>query len=106
MTYFKGPTSDASQQRRRAERITVHATARLREAGCTPFDVELADLSATGCGMITYARMQIGTTIWINLPGLAPLEATIRRSRENYYGCEFKHPLHAAVSDHLQKQLR
>lgn len=102
----KPPDTDASQQRRRAERVTVRATARLREAGCTPFDVELADLSATGCGMLTFARMQVGTTIWINLPGLAPLETIIRRSSENYYGCEFVHALHPAVSDHLQKILR
>jgi len=96
----------ASSQRRGAQRATVHGQARLRGAGCTPFEVELTDLSATGCRMVTFARLQVGTKIWINLPGLAPLEAIIRRSHEQDYGCEFLQPLHPAVAEHLQQQLR
>ena len=71
-----------------------------------PTEVELTDLSATGCRMVTFARLQVGTKIWINLPGLAPLEAIIRRSHEQDYGCEFLQPLHPAVAEHLQQQLR
>lgn len=96
----------ASSQRRGAQRAKVHGQARLREAGCTPFEVELTDLSSTGCRMITFARLQIGTKIWINLPGLAPLEAITRRSQGQVYGCEFLQPLHPAVAEHLQQQLR
>lgn len=97
---------EASSQRRGAERVKIRAQARLREAGCTPFEVELTDLSSTGCRMVTFARLQIGTTIWLNLPSLAPLEAIIRRNIERDYGCEFLHPLHPAVAEHLQKRLR
>ena len=97
---------EASLQRRGAQRANVHAQARLREAGCTPFNVELTDLSSTGCRMVTFARLHVGTTIWVNLPGLAPLEAIIRRSEGQDYGCEFLQPLHPAVAKHLQDQLR
>lgn len=92
-------------RRRSAERKSINATARLRETGRTPFDVELKDLSITGCRMVTFARLHIGTKMWINLSGLAPQEAVVRRCEGTTYGCEFVNPLHPAVAEHLQNQL-
>lgn len=91
---------------RGAERAPVRARARFREPGFNPFDVELYDLSSTGFRMVTFARPQIGKTIWVNLPSLQPLEAVIRRADGNNYGCEFTHPLHPSVAKHLQIKLR
>lgn len=91
---------------RRSERAPVRARARFREPGFNPFDVELFDLSSTGFRMVTYARPQIGKNIWVNLPGLQPLEAIIRRAEGNDYGCEFVYPLHPSVATHLQIKLR
>ena len=87
-------TEELPPQGRRAERATVRARARYREAGFNPFDVELFDLSSTGFRMITFSRPQIGKQIWVNLPGLQPLEAVIRRADGNSFGCEFVYPLH------------
>ena len=97
----KAPTSA-----RRAERTPVKARARYREPGLNPFDVELFDLSSTGFRMVTFFRPQLGKHIWVNLPGLQPLEAIVRRSDGNEYGCEFVHPLHPSVAAHLQVKLR
>lgn len=91
---------------RRAERAPVQARARYREAGLNPFDVELFDLSSTGFRMVTFFRPQLGKHIWINLPGLQPLEAIVRRADGNSYGCEFVDPLHPSVAKHLQVKLR
>ena len=97
----KAPTSA-----RRAERTPAKARARYREPGLNPFDVELFDLSSTGFRMVTFFRPQLGKHIWVNLPGLQPLEAIVRRSDGNEYGCEFVHPLHPSVAAHLQVKLR
>ena len=91
---------------RRAERAPVKARARFREAGFNPFDVDLFDLSSTGFRMVTFSRPAIGKTIWVNLPGLQPLEAVIRRADGNNFGCEFTYPLHPSVAEHLQAKLR
>src|SRR3546814_17049147 len=56
--------------------------------------------------MVTSFRPQIGKHIWVNLPGLQPLEAVVRRADGNNYGCEFVHPLHVSVAQHLQVKLR
>jgi len=42
----------------------------------------------------------------VNLPGLQPLEAVVRRADGNNYGCEFVNPLHVSVAAHLQAKLR
>ena len=102
MTDRKNRGNDSNPQRRAAQRASVSATARLREAGRTPFEVTLSDLSATGFRMETFARLQVGTKIWVNLPDLAPLEAFVRRCDGQIYGCEFLRPLHPAVTEHLQ----
>ncbi len=56
--------------------------------------------------MITFSRPQIGKQIWVNLPGLQPLEAVIRRADGNSFGCEFVYPLHPSVAAHMQSKLR
>ena len=91
---------------RRAERAPVAARAPFREPGLNPFNVDLFDLSSTGFRMVTSFRPQIGKHIWVNLPGLQPLEAVVRRADGNNYGCEFVHPLHVSVAQHLQAKLR
>lgn len=98
-------TKTASQGRG-AERAPVVGRARFREPGFNPFDVELFDLSSTGFRMVTFARPQIGKTIWVSLPGLQPLEAVVRRGDGNNFGCEFARPLHPGVAAHLQGTLR
>jgi hypothetical protein len=101
VTAKKSPTAA-----RGAERAPITARARFREPGLNPFDVELHDLSSTGFRMVTFFRPQIGKHVWVNLPGLQPLEAVVRRSDGNNYGCEFVHPLHPSVAKHLQVKLR
>ena len=93
-------------QTRGAERAQVKANARFREAGFNPYDAELFDLSSTGFRMVTSFRPDIGKHIWVNLPGLQPLEAVVRRAEGNNYGCEFVYPLHPSVAAHLQVKLR
>lgn len=90
---------------RRDERTSVDGRARFREAGSNPFDAELFDLSANGFRMFTFSRQATGKHIWVNLPGLQPVEAVVRRQDGNNYGCEFVNPLHPSVADHLKTKL-
>lgn len=98
--------TESTVDSRRAFRTSVSGRARFREMGCNPFEVELHDLSFSGFRMVTYGRPQLGTCIWVTLPGLQALEAVIRRADGNDFGCEFVSPLHPSVAKHLQRQLR
>lgn len=98
--------SKPGPESRKSRRQPICARARFREVGANPYEVEIEDLSATGFRMTSYARPRVGTRIWVTLPGLQPLEAVVRRSEGNNHGCEFIHPLHPSVAEHLQARLR
>jgi hypothetical protein len=97
-------TNQTAPETRRSRRAEISGRARFREPGCNPFEVQLFDLSATGFRMVTYGRPQIGTHIWVTLPGLQALEAIVRRAHGNDFGCEFVCPLHPSVAEHMQRQ--
>ncbi len=105
MTYQPNFTIKDGGQARRDERTQVGGRARMREAGCNPFDVELFDLSATGFRVVTFARLRIGMHVWVNLPGLQAIEAVVRRNEGIGFGCEFVSPLHPSVAQHMQATL-
>lgn len=94
---------DGSEKRRTA-REKVQGQASFRETGSGAFAVELSDIAPHGFCMLTYSRPAVGTHIWVKLPGLNMLEAVVRRCDGNEHGCEFVHPLHAAVADHLVRE--
>lgn len=106
MYYPPRHATDENVEARRARRASVRGRARFREVGCNPFEVELHDLSYSGFRMRTYSRPQLGAHIWVTLPGLQALEAVVRRSNGNEFGCEFVLPLHPAVAEHMQRLLR
>jgi PilZ domain len=92
------------QDERSAVRLDVRTKAHLREPGAMKFDVDVRDLSVTGCRFETSANLAPNSFIYISVAGISPLEATIAWRDGFRYGCEFQRPLHNAVLDHIVKQ--
>jgi hypothetical protein len=87
--------------RRRATRNAVSVTADFRKMGRTPFRVKVVDLSQTGCHIETTSRVTAGDTVWISLKGIEAIEAVIRWETPFGFGCEWAHPMHVSVFDHI-----
>lgn len=94
------------QDERVAVRLNVRMKARLREPQSTRFEVDVFDISVTGCRVETSAVLNVGARIFITVPGIAPLEATVAWRDHFRYGCAFNHPLHNAVLDHIANKHR
>lgn len=92
-----------SRDGRKASRLPVGFTAKLRERGHSTMDVEVLDLSTSGFRITTLFRVRRGHLVWFSIPGLQPLEAVVRWSSNNEHGCEFVQPLHPAVVAHIRK---
>jgi len=88
---------------RRALRRPVHLAAQLRDRGATKFSIELIDLSVTGFRAESSFILHEGTLVWLTLPGMAGLEATVMWRDGFLYGCAFAKPLYPAVFDHIVK---
>lgn len=89
---------------RRAERVPLTISAGLRQRGAATVTVRILDLSTHGFRIDTHLNMQIGTQIWLRLPGLESVPAHVAWVRGHSAGCAFDRPLHPAVLDMLVKR--
>jgi hypothetical protein len=69
----------------------------LREAGGTAAPVRLLDLSRHGFRTEWPYRLERGRRIWLKIPGLEAMPATVAWEANYTVGCKFDAPLHAAV---------
>lgn len=105
MTSIHAFRSDATDTRA-TMRLPTKLDAKLRDRSGTRCNVRVVDLSLTGFRAETLSTLHPGTTVWVTLPGLQGLEATIAWQRGEHIGAAFVRPLHAAVFDHIVRLAR
>ena len=91
---------------RHATRLPIAMEADLREQGATKFRIKIKDLSVTGFRCETSFTMRPGVRVWLTIPGLGGLEATVAWRDGFKYGFAFDHALHQAVFDHVIRQFQ
>lgn len=91
-------------EHRRHLRGDVHIVAQIREKGYGRHQAKVADLSRSGCRVITPMYLNADNSLFITIPGFAPLEARIAWHEREEYGCHFVNELHAAIYDHILAQ--
>lgn len=85
-------------EERRAARVTVNFSGvRVRQMGGRSETTELCDLSMTGFCARWLSNLPEGQRIWLTLPELSPLMATVIWNSGAKIGCRFDVPLHSAV---------
>jgi hypothetical protein len=97
-------SQSATNDGRRAERLGVTIKAGLREHGATKFEVKVIDLSMSGFRCETSFTLRPGNRVWLTIPGLSGLEATVAWRDGFRYGCAFVQRLHPAVLLHIDRQ--
>jgi len=102
---FDSPIGGAGDHRR-ASRVPVRVGARLRDRLSNKYDVSILDLSVTGFRAEAHYALEPGAIVWLTIPGLQGLEATIAWRNGAVIGCSFRSPLYPAVLDHIVKTLR
>ena len=90
---------------RRQERVPVAMRARLRDRHANKYDVSLLDLSVTGFRAEAHYSLDAGQIVWLAIPGMQGLEATIAWRHGLEIGCSFRQPLYPPVLDHIVKTL-
>ena len=89
---------------RKAERVPLTISAGLRQRGAATVTVRILDLSTHGFRIDTHLSMQVGTQIWLRLPGLESAPAHVAWVQGHSAGCAFDRPLHPAVLEMLVKR--
>ena len=82
---------------RNADRVPIALRAGLRQRGASAVTVQILDLSTHGFRIDTHLSLEIGTQIWLRLPGLEATPARVAWVEGHCAGCAFDRPLHPAV---------
>jgi hypothetical protein len=82
---------------RNADRVSVALNAGLRQRGASAVSVQILDLSTHGFRIDTHLSLEIGTQVWLRLPGLEATPARVAWVEGHKAGCAFDRPLHPAV---------
>ena len=92
-------------EHRRTVRLDVRFNACLREPGSAQkFEVDVIDLSMTGFRFETSFTIRPGSKVFVTIPGMSTLDATVHWGRGFVYGAQFDQQLYAAVFDMIAKR--
>ena len=95
------PAPPIAPKPRTAERKAVQIRATLRRQGEPRFNADVADLSETGFRVVSHYLIPTGAQVWLTLPGLSAIPATVAWSSGHSLGCRFETPLHPAVLERV-----
>ena len=87
--------AEGGAERRRGERVPVDLDARLRELGMEGTEAKVLNLSEHGFMAETTAEFEVGTRIWLLLPGRERSSALVRWVEGDRIGAEFAEPIPA-----------
>ena len=79
--------------RRRASRLSVEIDARLRELGNEGCEARVVNISETGFMAETDGDFEVGTRVWLILPGRERANALVKWTAGNKMGAEFAEPI-------------
>ena len=82
-----------NEPRRREPRVPVEAEVPLRQLGQTSVDARLVNISSRGFMAETKAVIEVGSRIWLTLPGPGRVNALVVWARNGRIGGEFAQPI-------------
>jgi hypothetical protein len=87
-----GETPDAAD-RRRSSRLPVELDARVRELGAEGVEARLFNISESGFMAETDGEFDVGSRVWLMLPGRERANAVIKWVAGEKLGAEFAAPI-------------
>ena len=92
---IKARIADAGDpsDRRRFSRHTVEVDARMRELGETGIDARIINISESGFMAESDGSFEVGSRVWLMLPGRERANAVVKWTAGNKLGAEFAAPI-------------
>ena len=84
---------DDPSDRRRSARVAVEIDAKMRELGNEGCEARLINISETGFMAQSSGEFDVGTRIWLMLPGRERANALVRWVAGDKIGAEFAEPI-------------
>jgi hypothetical protein len=86
-------SDDQTGKGRQAERLPVDAETRLRPNSWSSLQIRMLDLSRAGFRAECEARVQPGSCVSLDVPGLGAVDAQVEWCRAGHFGARFLAPI-------------
>lgn len=79
--------------RRRAPRVPVELDVKMRELGANGIEARVLNISQTGFMAEADGRFEVGSRVWLMLPGRERANAVVKWTAGDKLGAEFAEPI-------------
>lgn len=84
---------DEGDDRRRIGRLPVALEGTMRELGATGVDAKVLNISERGFMAVAEGRFEVGSRVWLILPGRDRANAVVKWTAGDKIGAEFAEPV-------------
>jgi hypothetical protein len=84
---------DETDDRRRFTRVPVELDAKMRELGASGVEAKVLNISASGFMAVADGQFEVGSRVWLMLPGRERANAVVRWTAGDKLGAEFAEPI-------------
>jgi hypothetical protein len=90
---IKARIAEDESDRRRFPRLPVDLEAKMRELGASGVEAKVVNISESGFMAIAEGRFEVGTRVWLMLPGRERANAVVKWIAGDKLGAEFAEPI-------------
>ena len=85
--------AEDESDRRRYSRLPVELDAKMRELGASGVEARVLNISESGFMAVSDARFEVGSRVWLMLPGRDRANAVVKWIAGDKLGAEFAEPI-------------
>ena len=90
---IKARIAEDQDDRRRLPRFAVDIEAKMRELGASGVEAKVLNISERGFMAESEARFEVGSRVWLMVPGRERANAVVKWTAGDKIGAEFAHPI-------------
>ena len=90
---IKARIAEDESDRRSASRLPVELEAKMRELGASGVEARVLNISEHGFMAISEGRFEVGSRVWLMLPGRERANAVVKWTAGDKIGAEFAEPI-------------
>ena len=90
---IKARIAEDQSERRRALRVPVELEAKMRELGAEGVEAKVLNISEAGFMAESEGRFEVGSRVWLILPGRERANAVVKWTAGDKIGAEFAEPI-------------
>src|SRR5689334_17359681 len=90
---IKARIAEDESDRRRVPRLPVDLEAKMRELGASGVEARIVNISESGFMAVAEGRFEVGSRVWLIIPGRDRANAIVKWTAGDKIGAEFAEPI-------------